>query len=94
MHYTSVLSPYPVTSQIRTRNFVRVFDDTLRRIFGCHHRALSRPFTRGKQTYIACLKCGMHREFDLETWKPQGPFYAEAIRGQTIRQPKRLRRVS
>ncbi len=95
MQYTTVLSAYPVTRQFRTRNVVRIFDEALRRVFGCHHRALSRPFTRGKQTYIACLKCGMHREFDLETWRPSGPFYADAVRGRTVSvKPVKLRRVS
>lgn len=71
-----------------------MFDEALRRVFGCHHRALSRPFTRGKQTYIACLKCGMHREFNLETWRPEGRFYADPIRGQTTGKPVRLRGIS
>jgi hypothetical protein len=94
MQYITVLSAYPVTRKFRTRSFVRMFDDALRRVLGCHHRTLSRPFTRGKQTYIACLKCGMHREFNLETWKPSGPFYAEAIHGPTTVKPMRLRRIS
>jgi len=95
MQYTTVLSAYPVTRQFRTRNFVSKFDNALRRVFGCHHRALSRPFTRGQQTYIACLKCGMHREFDLQTWRPSGPFYADAVRGRTASvKPIKLRRVS
>lgn len=84
MQYTTLLSSaYPVAKKVRVRSPVRMFDDALRRIFGCHHRALSRPFTHGKQTYITCLKCGMHREFNLETWTPSGSFYAEAVRGQT-----------
>jgi hypothetical protein len=94
MQYTSVLSAYPVTRQIRARSFVRIFDQALRRVFGCHHRALTRPFTRGKQTYIACLKCGMHREFNLETWQPTGTFYADPVRGRTTVKQIRLRRVS
>lgn len=95
MQYTTVLSAYPVTRQIRTRKFLKTFEDALGRVFGCHHRALSRPFTHGQQTYIACLKCGMHREFDLETWKPLGPFYADPVRGRTATvKPIRLRRVS
>lgn len=95
MQYTSILSStYPVANKVRIRNPVRMFDHALRRIFGCHHRALSRPFTHGKQTYIACLKCGMHREFDLETWTPSGSFYAEAVRGRTTQKPFGLRRIS
>ena len=36
-------------------------------IFGCHHRALSRPLTvrqPKKRTYVVCLTCGA--EFDYE----------------------------
>jgi hypothetical protein len=94
MQYITVLSAYPTSRQFRVRSFFRVFDDTLRRLFGCHHRALTRPFTRGKQTYIACLKCGMHREFSLETWTPQGGFFAEPIRARITVKPMRMRRVS
>jgi hypothetical protein len=95
MQYTNVLSAYPITRQARAKSLIRIFDDTLRRIFGCHHRALSRPFTHGKQTYIACLKCGMHREFDLENWRALGPFYADGVRGpKATVKPIRLRRVS
>ena len=46
-------------------------------MFGCKHRHLSRPFTRDRQTYLSCLDCGMRREFDLQSWKPRGTFYAE-----------------
>jgi hypothetical protein len=52
--------------------------DAIAGIFGCRHRELSRPFTRGKQTYLVCLRCGMRREFDLAIWKPCGTFYSEA----------------
>jgi len=51
--------------------------DIINRLFGCRHRALSRPFTHDRQTYLSCLDCGMRRDFDLENWKPRGAFYAE-----------------
>ena len=95
MQYTTVLSVYPVTRKLRTRTILNRFDDALRRVFGCHHRRLSRPFTRGQQTYIACLKCGLHREFDLEAWKPSGRFYADPVHGRAATvKPMRLRKVS
>jgi hypothetical protein len=51
----------------------------LLRLFGCHHRQLSRPFTHDGRTYRSCAKCGMRREFDLETWQSKGPYYHAGI---------------
>jgi hypothetical protein len=36
---------------------------------------MSRPFTRDGETYRVCLRCGMHRAFDLQNWKTKGPYY-------------------
>ena len=47
----------------------------LDRLLSCWHLKLSRPFTRGKETYRVCTRCGMRREFDLEKWKATGRFY-------------------
>ena len=44
-------------------------------LFGCRHRRMSWPITRDGQTYRACLKCGICRGFDPETWKTFGSFY-------------------
>ena len=44
-------------------------------LFGCWHREMSRPFTRGGQTYRACLGCGARRRFDLEGWEMSGHYY-------------------
>lgn len=48
-----------------------------KRLFGCWHLQMSRPFTRGSQTYRVCAKCGMRREFDLKTWKTKGRYHCE-----------------
>lgn len=45
------------------------------RIFGCWHGNLSRPFSRGNETYRTCAACGARRRFDLERWEMVGPFY-------------------
>jgi len=45
------------------------------RIFGCWHIRMSRPFSRGNETYRTCVACGARRRFDLEQWKMVGPFY-------------------
>jgi len=52
----------------------------LGRFFGCWHRKMTRPFTRGKCTYRTCSRCGMRRDFDLKTWKMKGRYYREPVR--------------
>lgn len=46
------------------------------RLFGCWQHDLSRPFTRDGKTYRVCLKCGLSRDFDLNTWETHGASYA------------------
>lgn len=48
------------------------------RIFGCQHRKMSRPITLGGETYCACVGCGGRRQFNLEKWRMQGPYYYKA----------------
>lgn len=50
-------------------------DSAVTRIFGCRHRQLSLPFTRGKETYRTCVNCGARRRFDLDQWTMVGDFY-------------------
>ena len=45
------------------------------RIFGCWHVNMSRPFSRGNETYRTCIECGARRRFDLEQWEMVGSFY-------------------
>jgi hypothetical protein len=55
------------------------------RIWTCWHRKMSRPFTRDGETYRVCIRCGMHRAFDVHAWKTKGPFYcaSESLRWVT-----------
>ena len=46
-----------------------------RRMFGCWHRHMSLPFTRGSETYRTCVDCGARRRYDLEQWRMVGAFY-------------------
>ena len=46
----------------------------------CWHRKMSRPFTRDGETYRVCLRCGAHRQFDLEEWKTKGDDYNPGAR--------------
>ena len=57
-------------------NAVRYFAN---RLSSCWHLELSRPFTHGRETYRACLRCGMHRSFDTKTWKSSGGFYSPSV---------------
>jgi hypothetical protein len=47
----------------------------VRRVFGCWHMKMGLPFTRGDETYQACISCGARRRFDLDQWTSVGGFY-------------------
>lgn len=47
----------------------------LRRLFGCWHRQLSLPFTRGTDSYRTCVICGARRRFDVDQWTTVEGFY-------------------
>ena len=62
----------------------------------CWHRRMSRPFTRDGETYRVCLRCGVHRRFDLEQWKTKGSYYRakqemEPVSSETVAVPKRAK---
>jgi hypothetical protein len=48
---------------------------TTARILGCWHVNMSRPFSRGNETYRTCVACGARRRFDLKKWEMVGSFY-------------------
>ena len=54
----------------------------------CWHRKMSRPFTRDGETYRVCLRCGVHRQFDLKEWKTKGDYYNPDERHALSREPK------
>jgi len=47
------------------------------KLWTCWHWRMSRPFTRDGETFRVCLRCGVHRRFDLEQWKTKGSYYRE-----------------
>lgn len=54
------------------------------RLLGCWQHDLSRPFTRNGKSYRVCVKCGVYKSFNLETWRTQGrPTYALPLTSQT-----------
>jgi len=55
------------------------------RIWSCWHRKMSRPFTHEGETYRVCLKCGMRREFDLQTWKTTRSYYFPKVRTRYVK---------
>jgi hypothetical protein len=44
-------------------------------LFGCWHKALSRPFTNKRGSYRTCLECGTRAAFDIESFRTLGTFY-------------------
>ena len=60
-----------------------------RRVFGCWHRQMSLPFTRGSETYRTCIDCGARRRFDLEQWRMVGGFYQPENRSASGREDNR-----
>jgi len=57
------------------RWFIKPLHFVLVRPWKCWHRRMSRPFTRNGETYRVCLRCGVHRRFDLDAWKTKGSYY-------------------
>lgn len=49
------------------------------KLFGCGHPNLSRPFSRGRQGYRTCLRCGARKQFNPETLTTFGDFYYPPI---------------
>jgi hypothetical protein len=47
----------------------------LTRLFGCKHRKMSPPFTRGQDTYCTCMNCGARRLFNAGRGKMTGAYY-------------------
>jgi hypothetical protein len=47
----------------------------LTRLFGCKHRNMSPPFTRGEETYRSCMSCGARRLFNEGRGKMTGAYY-------------------
>jgi hypothetical protein len=47
----------------------------LTRLFGCRHRNMSPPFTRGTETYRSCMNCGARRLFNVERGRMTGAYY-------------------
>ena len=54
---------------------VSTIKSALKRVFGCWHREMSLPFTRGNETYRTCVNSGARRRFDLQRWTMVGHFY-------------------
>ena len=73
-----------ISPQLSSRQDLIPIHSTLERITGglfrCWHRRMSWPITRDRQTYRACVRCGMCRSFDPKTWQSFGPFYRPLIK--------------
>ena len=80
MQVLTIAQPAVANYTERRPGFDMAMDRLFTTIFGCSHRRLSRPFTSQGTTYRTCLKCGMHRDFDLRTWKTFGPYHSTGPR--------------
>jgi hypothetical protein len=57
----------------------------LNRLLGCWQHKLSRPFSNKGRTYRICVKCGMSRDFDPNSWKTHGHYQ---VSGPNVSYPK------
>jgi len=60
----------------RSRALKQAAERIVVRLLGCWQHDLSRPFTRNGKTYRVCMKCGLSRDFNLNTWETQGASHA------------------
>ena len=63
------------TSSFTSGRLAGIRNVTKRVLSCCWHLKLSRPFTRGEETYQTCISCGARRRFDLDRWTSVGGFY-------------------
>ena len=71
----SISQPQIISHRDDLVTILSALERLVRGLFECWHRRMSWPITREGQTYRACLKCGMCRRFDPETWETFGSFY-------------------
>ena len=71
------------------------------KVWSCWHRRMSRPFTRDGETYRVCLRCGVHRRFDLEQWETKGSYYHDkavtepvSVQGASVQKRAKLRLIA
>jgi hypothetical protein len=56
----------------RSRALNEAAQRVLQRLFGCWQHNLSRPITHEGKTYRVCVKCGLSRNFNPNTWETYG----------------------
>jgi len=79
-HQIEVLSSIPQAELfVAEKTYFSTLKYSVNRVFSCWHLSLSRPFTHGRESYRSCLRCGMRRPFDLQTWKATGRFYSPSV---------------
>jgi hypothetical protein len=79
-HQIEFLSSIPQSDLFDLRKtYVNSLKYSVSRVFGCWHLQMSRPITHGRESYRCCLRCGMRRSFDPQTWKASGRFYSPSI---------------
>lgn len=71
----SISQPQILQHQEFVAGLSAAFERLLSRLFGCKHRRLGFPITHERGTYRVCVRCGMSRNFDPQSWRSFGPFY-------------------
>lgn len=71
----SITSPKVTQHRDLLVTVASVFERVLFGLFTCWHWRMGWPRTRDQKTFRTCVKCGMCRQFDPQTWKSLGPFY-------------------
>jgi hypothetical protein len=74
MQSVAAINQKIITDRSRTLN--NAAQRLVVRLLGCWQHDLSRPFTRNGKTYRVCVKCGLSRDFNLNTWETHGASYA------------------
>jgi hypothetical protein len=59
----------------RLSNLTAQIAGIFRRLLGCWHSNMSRPFTLNDEPYRTCLECGERLRFDRKTRTKLHPYY-------------------
>jgi len=59
----------------RWSNSMKRLANVFRRIIGCRHSQMSRPYTVNDLPYRTCLECGARRRLNRHGWTRQHAFY-------------------
>ena len=59
----------------RWTNITKSVASVFRRILGCRHSHMSRPYRVNDEPYRSCLECGARRRLDRYSWTKLYAYY-------------------